>query len=1753
LPAPDQNRRPSGRRRPPIRIRRATWSFWGAALIVSSTLLSALPTPVLGAARQPVTAAAPSLAAPAGNLVDNGGFEVPVIGVSYQEFDDVAQTLSDWTITNRVDLVSGINWEIPVGDQVLDIDGSVAGPANGSIAQSIPTTPGTSYDVGFVYSGNPDCGDVGMVSMDVLWNGIVIGTVTHDTDNPGHTLADFDYQPFAASVAGAGGGAESTTLELRSNSGPTSTCGIIIDDVFVVHSTPPVWHATGDGIVTVLNDGSSGAPKFSYNYDLGIGGGVSGEWSFYTTATTTETINLPYTYTGLHAWFNVRVSLEAFVISADASDTSVMLVDDGPEICCTPPSNGFSYTGSVPLSVEPGDTYGFKLAGSNGDLNSFLNGTLTVGGTAPPPELLRAVSTGGTNATILGRVDGLPATSVTIAASTADTCTDGALDGGGAAGGAVTVTTDDEGYFAANVTGVQPGDYVTARLTSPAITADSACIVSSADNDFWPKALNLDGSALTAQDVIDSQGKARWYKFSVTPGQRIDVKLTGLPADYDLAVFKDIGKEFLTLLDPEDAQDLTKLSAEYAPSVFSPSVFSPSVFSPSVFSPDAYAPSVFSPSVFSPSVFSPSVFSPSVFSPSVFSPSVFSPSVFSPSVFSPSVFSPSVFSPSVFSPSVFSATEVSQAFSSAQTRTLIGVSASAGTGDETVIVNSFNNTGEFYVRVAGHAGAFDTGAQFTVQVAKGATDCAGVTDTTLTPRADAAATGVKTIILTDSSKLALGTATPGTLRTKLTTFAARTEVGGVLVDVASDARVAQLKAQAGANRSCPFATNLLAEEIKGLVDSYRANNPGLRYVVVVGGDTVIPFFRYPDQSLLGQESGYVPPVKSDSISEAALRKDFVLSQDAYGSGVSVSLRTSDFPVPGLAVGRLIETPAEIGGMLDAYTAANGVVAPGSSLVTGYDFLADAADAVKAELQSGTGAAPDTLITPNGVSPQAATSWTATQLRTKLFGSRHDVMFLAGHFSANSALAADFATSILTTELAASTVNLTNAIVFSAGCHSGYNLVDDEALPGVAQPLDWAQAFAGKRTTLIAGTGYQYGDTDFLEYSERLYRDFARELRAGTGVVSIGEALARAKLTYLGTTPDIRGIHEKAILEATLFGLPMLGVNMPAGRGAVPGTGPAINPTEAGLVNGTDLSLATHDLSLAPTLTPHSLDLKNPPYDAIPGTFTTASWLSGPTGVVTNPAEPALPLAAVNATSNNAGQVLRGVGFRGGSYTDTSPVVPLTGAPTTELRGVHAPFTSPVFYPMRMWNPNYYGELGGSGGTNLLVTPVQHRADPANPGKSIRRTFSNLDLRLFYSSNLTTAALSDAPSIVGVSGVPNGGAVDFAIQVVGDPKTLIREVWITYTNGTGSWQPLDLTQDSADSSRWLGSLPSAGPNLQFVVQAANGLGLVAFDDNRGAYYTAATGAVAETTVTLISPPSSGTFGDSPTVTAELKAGATPLAGKSVIVSIGGSSVIATTGANGRVTPAIPLSSAPGTTQITASFGGDDAYAPSSDTASPFTIAKATSALSAFTSQLAVVTPGGNSGVTSVLSASVGGKTQTLGNETVTFTLTGPSSKTFSTITDFVGKATLPTTGLVAGTYSVTASFAGNATYGTATRTGSLVISAFNGFLFPVVNPPKRNVVKAGAIVPLRFALGGDRGLAILASGSPVVTKITCATGVTDSTVAPDGTWPTPRLVYIKLIKQYVYVWNTPTSYKNSCYEFNLVLVDGSSHVAIFKFK
>ena len=76
-----------------------------------------------------------------------------------------------------------------------------------------------------------------------------------------------------------------------------------------------------------------------------------------------------------------------------------------------------------------------------------------------------------------------------------------------------------------------------------------------------------------------------------------------------------------------------------------------------------------------------------------------------------------------------------------------------------------------------------------------------------------------------------------------------------------------------------------------------------------------------------------------------------------------------------------------------------------------------------------------------------------------------------------------------------------------------------------------------------------------------------------------------------------------------------------------------------------------------------------------------------------------------------------------------------------------------------------------------------------------------------------------------------------MRVVGEPAAGIQQVWVTYAGVTpGQWQSLDLTQDAADSTLWTGTLTDVTPEqVEFLVQAVNGVGLVSIDDDQGAYY------------------------------------------------------------------------------------------------------------------------------------------------------------------------------------------------------------------------------------------------------------------------------------------------------------------------------
>jgi hypothetical protein len=1647
------------------------------------------------------------------------------------------------------------------------------------------------------------------------------------------------------------------------------------------------------------------------------------------------------------------------------------------------------------------------------------------------PVLINAIPhSGGT--LIQGLLNGLPGTAYTLQFFSNPACDPSNFGEGQTLLSQTTVTTDISGTANISTTtqaliGTQ---FISAISTDPNqnSSAFAQCVVTDVDNTSWPSALSLGTAGTSSQTFTKSQylgyiGQSRWYKVGIQPGTEVSVKLTNLPSSYDLMVFTDINASYQASITNNSnsataTQNLLAQTAELGTTAESPGNLAPDSLNPQTLSPGAYSLQALQPGVYSSEVYAPYAFSPYAFSPYAFSPYAFSPYAFSPYAFSPYAFSPYAFSPYAFSPYAFS--PVSQAFVNAQARSLIAVSALDGTADRTLTFNTWNNQGDYYIRVLGRNGTFNLGAPFTMQVILASGGCGSVDPSTLPPTSplNDTNTGYQTIILTDWSRLS---ETPE-LQAALQNFIPR--VSGVLVDVSKDARVSSANALADQNITCPYAKNLVASSIKSIVDQYRAQNPGLKYVVILGNDNVIPFFRYPDQSLLGDESGFVPPVNDQTASQASLRLDYFLSQDAYGSTISLVQNASVLPLPGMPVGRLVEQPSEITNMLNVFlnNTDNGAVSPTSALVTGYDFMAPGASAIQAQLQAGINANVDALVSPQGQAP--AQSWTANDLRSKLLQNHYDLMYLASHFRDSGLLAADYSSQLLAQEVVSSTVNMTNSIIFSAGCHVGYNTVDSSVVPNVTEQPDWAQAFASKGATLIGGTGYQYGDTDFIALSQQIYLDFTEQLRTGIGPVSLGQALVAAKQQYLASKPTLSGIDQKSVLEITLYGLPMLNVNLP-GRLSTATDTSIVNSTSGFNTNpGSTLGLSSADITVTPALTLHSQTLNT----TDSSNTISANYYSGSNGVVSNPAEPVLPLETRNVTVPD--QILRGVGFIGGVYNDTSGVTPLTSAAGTELRGVHITFPTSVFYPLRPWNVNYFDALNGNGITRLMVTPAQFKADPTNPQTGTLRAYGPMDFRLFYSNNTTsyqgnTPALADPPSISHVFANSGTGTVTFHINVTGDPSAGIQQVWVTYTDisnpAGGVWQSVFLTQNPNDSTLWEESIPTNNSSsLRYMVQAVNGVGLVALDTNLGAYFTpdidpaapsAGDASALATNISLVSAPNIGAYGDQVTFVAQLQTSTgSPVANLPVSFNLGQQGMISLTNNSGQASFTLTLLGIPGQYVASVGFNGTSNYGGSSATFG-FTVPKQNTKLT-LSPDIADVRPGSNTGIVATLMDTATPISHPLNEQTIIFGIQPPSGSAYyiAAITNMSGQAQLGLAPLNTGNYQVTA-FYGNSPvpgvpvdvrYNSSNASSSLIVDQppdtsitanppslsnssaasfsfigtddltpannlkyscsldggsfsvcaspqsfsnlsdgkhtfqveaidslgpdltpasytwtvdtrspvlscgnpdgawhasdvsitcsasdggsglsnqadssfilstsvpagtetanaatsshqvcdmagncvtagpiagnmvdkkapaitvispnagqyvpdqavtasysctdggsgvaqcvgtapngsnintstpgsytfsvsasdlvgnsstvtvtyqviynFTGFFSPVSNPPTINVVNAGKAVPVKFSLGADFGLGILATGYPVSQQITCPTGST-SNVSPTVNASTSSLNFNATTNQYIYVWKTDSTWSGTCRQFNLTLIDGTSHIALFQFK
>jgi hypothetical protein len=111
--------------------------------------------------------------------------------------------------------------------------------------------------------------------------------------------------------------------------------------------------------------------------------------------------------------------------------------------------------------------------------------------------------------------------------------------------------------------------------------------------------------------------------------------------------------------------------------------------------------------------------------------------------------------------------------------------------------------------------------------------------------------------------------------------------------------------------------------------------------------------------------------------------------------------------------------------------------------------------------------------------------------------------------------------------------------------------------------------------------------------------------------------------------------------------------------------------------------------------------------------------------------------------------------------------------------------------------------------------------------------------------------------------------------------------------------------------------------------------------------------------------------------------------------------------------------------------------------------------------------------------------------------------------------------------------------------------FRGFRRPVEDFPAINRWIAGEAVPVRFSLGGYKGMDVLAPGYPQVAEVECGAGE-----EPTGGRPARSVWWQKGLRykhrSYIFMWRTDRDWTRGCRQFLIQLKDGSVHRAEFKF-
>lgn len=463
-----------------------------------------------------------------------------------------------------------------------------------------------------------------------------------------------------------------------------------------------------------------------------------------------------------------------------------------------------------------------------------------------------------------------------------------------------------------------------------------------------------------------------------------------------------------------------------------------------------------------------------------------------------------------------------------------------GLGLASQIVYNFLQAGTYYIEGRHFNPArFGRGTSYMLSASAGTpapTPTPGSGTPTPTPTATSTPppSGLQTLILTDRERL---TTIYGITRTtqlfdKLIAFAGHAAVQGEILEVDSNSTIATAYTSWKSDLTNVAKANDAAAAIRAVALNYLAAHPSVQYIVLVGDDRVIPLRRIADRTSY-PENVYTSLITTTSVG-AAIADNYFFTDDYYADRQPGTWQGAEIYIPDWAIGRLVETPEEISNMLDTFMNSSELTLGGATgakaLVVGYDFVQDVATNI-CELLSqdlGNSNLDCTLIND---------AWNSTQFRAKQLNANPPFKFqsINGHAS-HASQGAPIGNSVTSYNVVSGTSDLSGAVIYSVGCHSGLNVPETSNFA-----LDLPQAFAFKRANYIGNTGFGWGSRIDVQFTERVMQNYTQELLKGT-TATIGKALVAAKQRYYQEATDFEDRDEKVMQQVVLYGLPMYRVN-----------------------------------------------------------------------------------------------------------------------------------------------------------------------------------------------------------------------------------------------------------------------------------------------------------------------------------------------------------------------------------------------------------------------------------------------------------------------------------------------------------------------------------------------------------------------------------------------------------------------------------